>query len=464
MNTLLVVDDEKSVRYSFERMFEEEYRILTAEDGESGLNVLETSFIGVDVVFCDVKMPGIGGVETLKKIKEINKNIPVVLMTAFGDSDTAINAMKEGAFDYVLKPFDNNELKEIIKKAVTSSKIQQEAAISSGEENPDKVEIIMGKSKAILDVCKMIGQVASTDFLVLLSGESGVGKEIVARAIYNYSERKGKPFLAVNCAALPEGIIEAELFGCEKGAFTGAEKRRIGRFEQCDGGTIFLDEIGDMSLPIQAKLLRVLHDGTFERVGSNDTIRTDVRIIAASNKDLSDEVESGRFREDLFHRLNVFAIHIRPLRERKEDIPVLSEYFVSRLAKKTKKQIRGISPQAMDTFMSYNWPGNVRELENVIKRAVIVANGDVIGVNDIDLAHDNNKHELSNAVRSILQSVISTETSTDIFHCVITCTERILIEEALKLTNGNQLQTSELLGISRVTLRKKIHDYNIATG
>ncbi len=462
MNTLLVIDDEKSVRYSFERMFEDEYRILTAEDGESGLNVLETSFIGVDVVFCDLKMPGIGGIETLMKIKEINKNIPVVLMTAFGDSDTAINAMKEGAFDYILKPFDNNELKEIIKRAITSSEIQQEAVICSGEENPHKVEIIMGKSKAILDVCKMIGQVASTDFLVLLTGESGVGKEIVARAIYNYSERKGQAFLAVNCAALPEGVIESELFGCEKGAFTGAEKRRIGRFEQCSGGTLFLDEIGDMSLPIQAKLLRVLHDGTFERVGSNETIKTDVRVIAATNKDLKKEVNNERFREDLFHRLNVFSIHIRPLRERKEDVPILAEYFISRAALMTKREIRGILPEAVDSLVSYNWPGNVRELENVIKRAVIIAKGEIIGVNDIEFNHEPGKNELSTVIKGLMESATTDDTTTNIFHNVVSDTEKTMIEEALKKTKGNQLHASELLGISRVTLRKKIQDYNIS--
>ena len=319
----------------------------------------------------------------------------------------------------------------------------------------------MGKSRAILDVCKMIGQVASTDFLVLLAGESGVGKEIVARAIYNYSERKGNPFIAVNCAALPEGVIESELFGCEKGAFTGAEKRRIGRFEQCDKGTIFLDEIGDMSLSIQAKLLRVLHDGTFERVGSNETIQTDVRVIAASNKDLNNEVVNGRFREDLFHRLNVFSINIRPLRERKEDIPILSEYFISRAALQAKKEIRGISPRATDILMSYNWPGNVRELENTIKRAVIITKGDVIGTSDIDLKPIANKNGLTNVIQSILDNSMTDETNTDVFHGVVSDTEKIMIEEALKKTNGNQLQASSLLGISRVTLRKKIQDYNI---
>ena len=463
MNTLLIVDDEKSVRYSFERMFEDDYSVLTAADGRSALKILDTSDNKIDAIFLDVRMPGMNGIDVLKEIKERNRNVPVIVMTAFSDSDIAIKAMKEGAFDYLLKPFDNDELKEVIKKAVTSSRFQQVAAIccEKGAECTDKIEIIVGKSKVILDICKMIGQVASTDVPVLITGESGVGKEIVARAIYNYSERKGSPFIAVNCAALPEGIVENELFGSEKGAFTGAEIRRIGRFEQCDKGTIFLDEIADMSLSTQAKLLRVLQNGDFERLGSNETIKTDVRVIAASNRDMNDEVKKGTFREDLFHRLNVFFMYIRPLRDRKEDIPILSEYFISKLAIKTKKEIRGISPEAMDLLMSYSWPGNVRELENVIKRALIVGKGDIIGFSDIDLKPETYRYELSSVIQGILDSAISTETSTDIFHCIVSSTEKILIEHALKITKGNQLQASALLGISRVTLRKKIQDYNI---
>lgn len=465
MNTILVIDDEKSVRYSFERMFEDEYRILTAEDGESALNLLDTQFIGVDIVFCDVRMPGIDGIEVLKKIRETNRKIPIIIMTAFSDTDIAIKAMKEGAFEYLLKPFDTSELKAVTEKAMSSLRLQQTPAICCEKEVPsDKAEIIIGKSRAILDVCKMIGQVANTDYPVLISGESGVGKEIVARAIYNYSERKGRVFMAVNCAAIPEGIAENELFGSEKGAFTGADKRRIGRFEQCDRGTIFLDEIGDLSLSAQAKLLRVLHDGTFERVGSNETIRTDVRVIAASNKNLDKEVKHGRFREDLFHRLNVFSIYVRPLRERKKDIPLLSEYFLSRAAETTKKQITGISTGAMKALRSYSWPGNVRELENVIKRSVIVTTGEIIDTRDINVKPETYRYKLSGVISGILESAISTDSSISIFHSVVSSTEKILIEGALKITEGNQLKASELLGISRVTLRKKIRDYNIASG
>ena len=465
MNTILVVDDEKAVRYSFKRMFEDEYSIIFAEDGGTAIRTFEACEDKIDVIFLDVRMPDMNGIEVLKKIKERTKNIPVVVMTAFGDSDTAIEAMKEGAFDYLTKPFDNDQLKDIIEKAFTSAKLQHDT-LCCGEigELPDGVETIVGKSQVILDVCKKIGQVAATDVSVLITGESGTGKEIVARAIYNNSSRKGKPFMAVNCAALPEGVVESELFGCEKGAFTGAEKRRIGRFEQCDGGTIFLDEIGDMSLSIQAKLLRVLQDGSFERVGSNETIRTDVRIIAASNKNLNDEVRYGRFREDLFHRLNVFFIYIRPLRERKEDIPVLSEYFLSKAAKEAGKQIKGFLPDAIKLLMSYGWPGNVRELENVIKRAVVVASGDVVGVNDISLTNEPYRkklQELSEVINAIFDRVIVTEGTSNLYYSIISSVEKSLIEKALRKTKGNQVQASALLGITRVTLRKKIQEYNI---
>ncbi|HDH04656.1 MAG TPA: sigma-54-dependent Fis family transcriptional regulator [Nitrospirae bacterium] len=468
MNTLLIVDDEKSVRYSFKRIFENYYNVITAEDGKVALRVLDDNINNIDVIFLDVRMPGLNGIELLKKIKEKIKNIPVIIMTAFTDTNAAIEAMKEGAFDYLLKPLRNEQLREVVEKAISSSRLTQEAILYSEEEGLSKnVEMIVGKSQAILDVCKMIGQAAVADVPVLLSGESGVGKELVTRAIYNYSKRKGRHFMAVNCAALPDGIVESELFGSEKGAFTGAERMRIGRFEQCDNGTILLDEIGDLPLTTQAKLLRVLQDGSFERLGSNKTFKTDVRIISASNKDLHDEVRHGRFRKDLFHRLNVFTIHIPPLRERKEDIHVLSEYFVSRAEKETEKHIKGISPEALKLLMSHNWPGNVRELENVLRRAAATANADIIGSGDIHITteHDiDEMYELAGLMRSIMDRAITAETTDGIFHCVISSAEKILIEEALRRTKGNRFQTSELLGISRVTLRKKMRDYNISSG
>ncbi|MCK5505817.1 MAG: sigma-54-dependent Fis family transcriptional regulator [Thermodesulfovibrionia bacterium] len=479
--SILIVDDEKTVRYSFKVMFGDEYRVLTAEDGMSALNVLDTSYIGVDIVFLDVKMPGMGGMEALKKIKEIAKNIPVIIMTAFSDSDTAIEAMKKGAFDYLTKPVDGNQMKEVIEKALASARLQKEALFCiETDKISDKEDTIIGKSQAILDMCKMIGQVAETDVSVLISGESGVGKELVARAIYNHSARKGKPFMAVNCAALAEGVVESELFGCEKGAFTGAEKRRIGRFEQCDMGTIFLDEIGDMTLSTQAKLLRVLQDGGFDRVGSNETMWTDVRVIAASNKNLHDEVKHGRFREDLFHRLNVFTIHMLPLRERKEDIPILSEYFLSRAARETGRQIKGFSQNAINLLISHHWPGNVRELENVIKRATVIAGGEILDVNDfildtgpsIKASHDpaletepsgKETQEFYEVIDEIFDATVKTKNTPDVYHSIIASVEKRLIENALGKTNGNQLHASALLGISRVTLRKKMQDYDISS-
>ncbi|MBI5057485.1 MAG: sigma-54-dependent Fis family transcriptional regulator [Nitrospirae bacterium] len=465
MNTLLIVDDEKSVRYSFKRMFEDDFRVLTAEDGLSALNILETSFIGIDIIFIDVKMPNMGGIELLQKIRQMTKNIPVIVMTAFGDSETAIEAMKEGAFDYLTKPLDSNQLKEVIEKALTSIRLQQEVlCYGNAEELSGNQDTIVGKSQAIVDVCKMTGQVASTELPVLISGESGVGKELVARAIYNHSNRKGQPFMAVNCAALPEGVVESELFGCEKGAFTGAEKKRVGRFEQCDRGTIFLDEIGDMSISTQSKLLRVLQDGSFQRVGSNETIRTDVRIIAASNKNLHDEVHKCKFREDLFHRLNVFSLHIPPLRERREDVPVLSGYFLSKAMKETGKQIKGFSPDAMKLLMSYIWPGNVRELENVVRRAVVISSGEILGVNDLLLYTEPDRKEfkeLTDVIGNIFETTAFSKNPSNRYNAIISTVEKCLIEKALKITKGNQVQASAMLGITRVTLRKKIQEYNI---
>lgn len=468
MNTLLVVDDEKSVRYSFTSMFEDEYRIITSGDGAEALDIFGRESDDIDVVFLDVRMPGLGGIDVLRRMKEKRANMPVVIMTAFSDSDTAIEAMKEGAFDYLVKPFYDDRLREVIEKAVASSRLQHEAYLyNECESRRSKAETIVGKSPAIVEVCKQIGQAAVSDVPVLISGESGTGKELVARAIYNYSARKGRTFLAVNCAALPEGMIESELFGSEKGAFTGAEQRRIGRFEQCDDGVIFLDEIGDMSLPAQAKLLRVLQDGSFERLGSNRSIKTDVRMIAATNRNLYNEVSAGRFREDLFHRLNVFPISIPPMRERKEDIPALTEYFISRIKRLTGRHIKGIASEALDFLISYSWPGNVRELENVIKRAAVVAKRDIIGVDDIHLAPPAPREELkelADAIHMIWDREVVDKDRSDIFYSVISSAEKILIQKALSRANGNKARAASLLGITRVTLRKKMQEYNIPSG
>jgi len=464
MNTLLITDDEKAVRYSFQRMFEDEYKVLTAEDGITALKIIDEDSSNIDVVFLDVKMSGMNGLEVLRKIKKKRRNMPVVIMTAFSDSHTAIEAMKEGAFDYLIKPLDGGQLKDLIEKAVSSAKLQHAAFCCKTKEMPVGADAILGRSKSILEVCKMTGQAAGTNVPVLVTGESGVGKELVARAIYNHSKRKDHPFMAVNCAALPEGIIESELFGSEKGAFTGADKRRIGRFEQCDGGTIFLDEIGDMNIFTQAKLLRVLQDGTFERLGSNETLKSDVRIIAASNKDLGKEVNKGKFRKDLYHRLYVLSIHIAPLRKRKEDIQELTEYFIARAAREIDKDIKGISPEAIKVLELYKWPGNIRELQNVLKRAVVFCAGEMIGIEDIDLDSTPYKKELcalSDVIDNIFESALALDNNTDIYNSVISNTEKTLIEKALSVTKGNQVKASAMLGITRVTLRKKMQAYHI---
>lgn len=460
MNKILVVDDEMAVRYSFERAFGDEYYIVTAENGLEAIKKAETE--KPDVILMDIRMPVMDGMEAFIKIKEIAPEIPVIIMTAHGDTGTAIEAMKAGAYDYITKPFENSEIRRIIEKGISASHSQSEASCLSidADSGADKSEDIVGKSNAILTVCKLIGQVSHTDAPILITGESGVGKELVSKAIHNHSSRKGKPFIAVNCAALPENLVESELFGYEHGAFTGANKRRLGRFEQCNGGTIFLDEIGDMNLVTQAKVLRVLQDSTFERLGGNQTVRVDIRIIAATNKNLSEEVKTGRFRADLYHRLNVVSINIPPLRERREDIPVLVEHFIRRANRETDHNITGITPDALKALKEYSWPGNVRELENTIRRAVIVAKGNVLRREDLVFTKQNPSVSCDEVIGSFIDNMLLSGENR-VYDRIISEVEKVLIKKALEITRGNQVRASGLLGITRVTLRKKIEDYNI---
>jgi two-component system, NtrC family, response regulator AtoC len=459
MKKLLVIDDERAVRYSFERAFREDYTVLTAENALDGLAMAEKE--RPDVVIMDIKMPGMSGIEGLGKMRERVSGIPVVLMTAFGDMDTAIEAMNKGAYDYITKPFENNELRRIIEKAIQSASLFHDAVCVGTEGASEDVDRIVGSSAAILSVCKLIGQVAQKNVPVLLLGESGVGKELVARAINTYSKRKERLFMAVNCAALAENLVESELFGYEQGAFTGADRRRPGRFEQCDGGTIFLDEIGDMTAATQAKVLRVLQDGTFERLGGNQTIKVDVRVIAATNKNVQEEVRKGQFRADLYHRLNVFSLRIPPLRERKEDIPILVEYFINRANKESGQPIRGISPEALSLIEGYSWPGNVRELQNTIRRAAILSRGAVLSSEDIVFTRQD---VLPLDFHSMIESAVDDlllSGDRKLYDKVISDVEKSLIRRALELTRGNQVKAASLLGISRVTLRKKIDDFQL---
>src|SRR5580698_8040563 len=360
MATLLLIDDEADVQYSFRRIFDSpEIELTTAASGEEGLKIIPR--LKPDLVIMDVRMGGINGLETLRRIRKIDTKLLVILMTAYGTTQTAIEAMKLGAYDYLLKPFDVPKLKEIIAGELkTARDMKQVVSYQPLLETEDYEQGIVGRSEGMQRVFKLIGQLAGSDATALITGESGTGKELVARAIYHHSERNGKASLAINCAAIPEQLLESELFGHEMGAFTGATVQRVGRFEQCQLGTIFLDEIGDMTPATQTKILRVLQSGTFERVGGNQAISVDVRVIAATNKPLEKAVAARQFREDLFYRLNVVRIHLPPLRDRRDDIPLLVNYFLEKLAREQGRKPQSIATAAIRALEKYHWPGNVR--------------------------------------------------------------------------------------------------------
>src|SRR5262249_49836704 len=383
MSKLLLIDDEADVQYSFQRIFDSpEVELATASSGEEGLRLIPR--LKPDLVVMDVRMGGMSGLETLRRIRQIDSKLMVILMTAYGTTQTAIEAMKLGAYDYLLKPFDVPKLKEVIANALKAARDMKQVVSYEPElKSEDYEQSIVGRSEPMQQVFKLIGQLAASDATALITGESGTGKELVARAIYHHSERKQQPFLAVNCAAIPEQLLESELFGHERGAFTGATMQRIGKFEQCNHGTVFLDETGDMPPATQTKILRVLQSGTFERVGGNTPIKVDVRIIAATNKPLEQAVAARQFREDLFYRLNVVRVHIPPLRERREDIRLLVNYFLKKFARDQEKAPKSISSGVIKALEQYHWPGNVRELENVVRRALVVAKGDAILLSDL---------------------------------------------------------------------------------
>jgi nitrogen regulation protein NR(I) len=469
MQTLLIVDDDKSIRYSLKRMMEKDFSIFTAQNGEEALSRFTENL--PDLVIMDIKMPGRNGIEVLKEMKSIDPKSLVIIMTAYGTTETAIEAMKYGAFDYILKPFPIPKMKGLIEKAISLRKLMKEevtyAALKGGGEGEGGR--IIGNSPKMQEIYKMIGQVAPSDVTVLLRGESGTGKELLARAIYQHSLRSNQPFLPVNCAAIPDTLLESELFGHEKGVFTGATSRRIGKLEQCQGGTIFLDEIGDMSLSTQAKLLRVLQERSFERLGGMETIKVDIRFIVATNKDLEEAISNGRFREDLYYRLNVVSIKIPPLRERKEDVPELVSYFIKRFNRELKKGIAGIIPAAMEKITSYGWPGNVRQLENVLKRAMVLCQGEWIledqlffekGWEKREAVEELCKKPFENLLDIFFEELSKTPATTQDLDMISTI-ERGLILRALRKTKGNQVHAAQLLGINRSTLRGKMERYHI---
>ena len=474
MSKVLLIDDEADVQYSFQRIFDSpEVELTTASSGEEGLRLIPR--LKPDLVIMDVRMGGITGLETLRRIRMMDSKLFVILMTAYGTTQTAIEAMKLGAYDYLLKPFEVPKLKEIVLNALKAARdMRQVVSYQPLLEKEDYELGIVGRSEPMQQVFKLIGQLAASDATALISGESGTGKELVARAIYHHSNRSQQPFLAVNCAAIPEQLLESELFGHERGAFTGATLQRIGKFEQCNRGTLFLDEIGDMTPATQTKILRVLQSGAFERVGGNQSINVDVRIIAATNRPLEQAVAARQFREDLFYRLNVVRVHIPPLRERREDIRLLVNYFLKAFAKDQQQAPKSIAPGVIRALEKYHWPGNVRELENVIRRALVVAKGDAILVSDLPTeitghgstaataaaipraAGDGSAADLASLARLLFQWA-----RRDPKLKVMPAVERELVIQALKESSGNQVQAAKLLGITRATLRKRVEKHGI---
>src|SRR5688572_14066891 len=472
MSKLLLIDDETDVQYSFRRIFDSpEIELNTASSGEEGLKIIPK--FRPDLVLMDIRMGGMNGLETLRRIRQLDSKLLVILMTAYGTTQTAIEAMKLGAYDYLLKPFDVLRLKEIVANALKAARdMKQVVSYQPLLESEDYELGIVGRSEAMQQVFKLIGQLAASDATALITGESGTGKELVARAIYHHSNRSAQGFLAVNCAAIPEQLLESELFGHERGSFTGATMQRIGKFEQCDKGTIFLDEIGDMTPPTQTKILRVLQSGTFERVGGNTPIRVDVRIIAATNKPLEQAVATRQFREDLFYRLNVVRIHIAPLRDRREDIPLLVNYFLKKLAHDQKQPPKSVATSVIKALEKYHWPGNVRELENAIRHAHVMAKGDALLLSD--LPNEISGHGTSNVPAASATPGEGTTSDAaalgrQLFQLarrdpklkVIPFVERELVIQALKETSNNQVHAAKLLGITRATLRKRIEKFGI---
>jgi DNA-binding NtrC family response regulator len=447
MPTLLIVEDEAKMRRLLElNLAEDGYTIHTAADAEAGLNTLRQEKI--DLIVTDFKLPGMNGLEFLQAVKRIDATIPVVLMTAFGTVETAVEAMKAGASDFVLKPFSMEELKIVLRKELDVHRLREEnRSLREALGHRYQFGNIVARSPKMQEVLGTVERVAPTNSTVLLGGESGVGKDLIARAIHQNSRRSAGPFIKINCTAIPENLLESELFGYEKGAFTGANTSKPGRFELADKGTIFLDEIGDVPGNIQVKLLHVLQDREFERLGGTKTLKVDVRVIAATNQDLRAALEQGTFRQDLYYRLNVVPISIPPLRERKEEIPYLVDYFIDRFAREAGKPQTGITPAALKLLMDFHWPGNVRELENIIERAVALSTGTIIDTGDIRL-------DISPTISSTAASGGTTPFPPE--GTTLEQFEDEIIRESLRRTNGNKSQAARLLGLSRNALRYRL--------
>ncbi len=483
MAKVLVIDDDRTICEMVKRSLEKiDVTTVTAETASDGLAALPQE--NPDVVVLDIMLPQTSGLELFRDVQQHDRRLPIIFITAGGGSSTAIQAMQLGAYDYVNKPLDLPKLNQVVQGALETRRLMnQRVAISTGDANHAEGEIFVGRSPKMLEVFKAVGRVASQDVTVLIRGESGTGKELVARAIYQHSKRSEQPFMAVNCAAIPDALLESELFGHEKGSFTGADQRRIGKFEQCNGGTIFLDEVGDMSPLVQGKVLRLLQEQKFERVGGNQTIQTDVRIITATNRDLEQMVEDGEYRADLMYRLNGVTIKLPPVRERGDDIEILVEHFLNIAAEQLGKgHVEGISPEALELLIRYDWPGNVRELQSVVRTSLLNTTGPIVvpaflpanvrresggdalpeQVAASDLHHTGSDDQLPSADLGAFVEGRLRSDSTDLYSETLEVMERFLLTRVLQETDGNQTRAAEILGITRGKIRDRIAAFKIS--
>ncbi len=445
--TILVVDDEQVHRYMLCSMFKEwGWKCVEADDGRTAVEAVEK--FSYDAVLMDVRMARMDGMEAFSRIHATHPALPVIIMTAYSSVDAAVEAIKHGAYDYLTKPLDFDRLRLTLERAVDKRQVEERK--QEVRETPLKPAStsILGTSPLMQELLEMISYVAPTEATVLINGESGTGKELVAAELHNNSDRSDRPFIKVNCAALAESLLESELFGHEKGAFTGADKRREGKFVQAEGGTLFLDEIGETSQAMQVKMLRVLQEHELQRVGGEETIHTDARIIAATNRDLEKEVREGNFREDLYYRLNVVTVMVPPLRDRREDIPLLVEHFVRKFAAKNRREVAGVTPECMELLCSYSWPGNVRELENAIERGVILMRGEYLTEKSLPLPIQKQGAE------QIRKGTPESGSSS------LQAQEKVLILKTLEETGGNKSEAARRLGITRKTLQNKLHKYD----
>ena len=445
--SILLVEDDRNTRDGIAKLLRSKYDITVAEDGIRGINILKKN--NFDLVVTDIQMPGAGGMDILKATLKKEPNPPCILITAYGSIETAVDAIKAGAYDFISKPINVDRMEQVFERALESEGLREEnRRLKERLDEKYGLESIIGKSLPMHNVFDMVKQVAPAKSTILITGESGTGKELIAQAIHTLSGRRGA-FIPVHCAALPANLLESELFGHEKGAFTGASEKRIGRFEMADRGTIFLDEIGEIDQSVQVKLLRILEAKTFERVGGSSPVVTDTRIVTATNRNLQKMVKDGDFREDLFYRLNVLNIELPPLRDRKEDIPLLVKSFISQSSSENNKSIEGISDEVLNIFNSYNWPGNIRELKNCIERMVVLCRGNILEVANLPY---NIKEEFS-------PDLVAASSSSEVLN--IESNEKRLILRALDETDGNRTAAALKLGISRRTLHRKLNEYEI---